>query len=804
MTMRINDGLDLDVVQTHITSLCQTVEGQKHLHRFYGGCQLEEVKASYRLQTWLREILGGEKPDLSGMQHFESMFSDKRARGLWVGAEWVTIIRTLRSCRQAFRRFKDWMCSAEFVLLANQSALTPSDVTHIDMFLDDLTQAIDSDGFLKDDASPELFSCRSKIRQLRQKIYAELDRISEPFKDKDILMLDEPTLRQGRYVLAVKAGFQNRIKGLIHDTSQTDQTVYIEPNSICHLGNEMKLLQSECEQIEGTLWLMFSEMFVDNRDVLCRLQSIVGLLDTLLSYIGFSERYECRQPNLGDTFTLVQARSPILLISHPNQTTSPIDAALSRGRGLMISGQNAGGKTASLKTIGVIAYLVSIGCEVPVGEQSVIPVFEHIGTMIGDGQSLASGLSSLQADVVRFNQIVEYAQSAQHTLVLLDEPCGNTEPEAGSALALSMTEELLTHDVFLVCTTHYARLKQASLARPELFQGAAVYVDDVNRQKHYRLVLDDIGESAPFDVARASGILPHVVKRAEALMSGEKTSAEDLLAGVRKLEIEKQRHVREAQEEAVRVNQQLAALVKDRDNFHQQKKEVEKKVRAELREELKKARALMSEAVRAHQQGASMEVVNKLNQALSRAEKETDAKLNSYKVESSNPAQKDEQPTHVLKSGARVHVDGFQNAVFEVVEVKDGQLLLQKGPIQIRKNISDIHIVESAQNVQKRKQAKQKGQPSRTGAKTAGITPRNKNNTLDLRGKRVEEAEDLLEQFADKAVKGNWDRIFILHGHGTGALRRWLHAEPASRFFAKKMYKANDADGGAAYTVLEF
>ena len=635
---------------------------------------------------------------------------------------------------------------------------------HPNRFLEDkITGSIVGDGELADSASPELASIRRHIRATESKVRDILQKIISSSQAK-YLQESIITQRSGRYVVPVKSEFKNEIPGLVHDLSGSGSTFFIEPMGVVKANNELRELQAkeekEIDRIQAELSAeaaSFREDITLNYDLLIR-------LDSIFARGKLSARMGAMEPGLSaKSLCLRRARHPLL----PPKTAVANDLSLGeKFDTLVITGPNTGGKTVTLKTIGLLTLMAQCGLHIPAGDGSTIRVCQRVLADIGDEQSIAQSLSTFSSHMS--NIVGMLAETDGETLVLFDELGGGTDPVEGAALTAAIIEHARSLGALVAATTHYAELKVYAMTTPGV-ENASCEFDVETLAPTYRLLVGIPGKSNAFAISQRLGLPQEIIQQAAARVSAENVRFEDVLT---KLDQQRQEMEKEQRQAAqLRLEMELAAAKAQeyRDSLQKEKEKNEARAKAEARAILDEARRTADEVFRElgdmrkkAQKEQDWQAVNDqragLRHRLNEAEDKLGVREKAAPPPMLRPAQKGDTVT-ILKTGT-------QGTVLSVN--KDGVLQLQAGILRITAKQEEVRVVEG--ETQTQKAARQYIQRTEHKLRSLGAKAE-----VDLRGMTTDEAEMTLSQFLDRAIMGNLTQVTVIHGKGTGAVRKAVH-----------------------------
>ena len=635
---------------------------------------------------------------------------------------------------------------------------------HPNRFLEDkITGSIVGDGELADSASPELASIRRHIRATESKVRDILQKIISSSQAK-YLQESIITQRSGRYVVPVKSEFKNEIPGLVHDLSGSGSTFFIEPMGVVKANNELRELQAKEEkEIDRILAELSAEAASFREDITLNYDLLIRL-DSIFARGKLSARMGAMEPGLSaKSLCLRRARHPLL----PPKTAVANDLSLGeKFDTLVITGPNTGGKTVTLKTIGLLTLMAQCGLHIPAGDGSTIRVCQRVLADIGDEQSIAQSLSTFSSHMS--NIVGMLAETDGETLVLFDELGGGTDPVEGAALAAAIIEHARSLGALVAATTHYAELKVYAMTTPGV-ENASCEFDVETLAPTYRLLVGIPGKSNAFAISQRLGLPQKIIQQAAARVSAENVRFEDVLTKLDQQRQEMEKEQRQAAQLRLEMEQAAAKAQEYRDSLQKEKEKNEARAKAEARAILDEARRTADEVFRElgdmrkkAQKEQGWQAVNDqragLRHRLNEAEDKLGVREKAAPPPMLRPAQKGDTVT-ILKTGT-------QGTVLSVN--KDGVLQLQAGILRITAKQEEVRVVEG--ETQTQKAARQYIQRTEHKLRSLGAKAE-----VDLRGMTTDEAEMTLSQFLDRAIMGNLTQVTVIHGKGTGAVRKAVH-----------------------------
>lgn len=690
-----------------------------------------------------------------------------------------TVLRQVRTARQ-FLAPK----VAEFAPLAD----LPARLHTLPELEATLSRMLDDAGVLRDDASPRLGELRVLLRDLRVEIETRLERLVSGGAD-DKIADRYVTVRNNRFVVPVKAGAATQLAGVVQDRSASGETLFVEPLFAIELNNRLLLARKEEEAEELRLLMLLTAQIGAARHELTTALGALAELDRLTAGAVFARRFGCTAPSFGDDeVDLRQARHPELLLA--GRPVVPIDVRIGAGkRALVLTGPNTGGKSVALKTLGLLTALAHAGLLIPAAEGSVVPFVTGIYTDLGDDQSIERNLSTFSSHVV--NLIDVFAVLAPPALLLLDEPGVGTDPDEGAALAIALVDHGIGRGALVAAATHYAAVKLYALNEPRI-ELAAVDIDPVRFAPRFRLLYGSLGESLGLAMARQLGLPTSVLAAAETRRT---SSARELADAIARLETSRRRHDEEYQAvvderralaEVEREHSRLVAELRERqrarwDTELADAREFLRSLKAEGREILDLVRRRPPDAARAFSEFVRGREEDIAARAATTAE----------------PAAAPEVPPAL---GAHVEVRG-STIRGDVAEISGDVARVQRGSVSFRVPLAQLRVVPAPTAPPSAPRAASVGGGSRS--RRAHATDDAPPTELHLVGLRTAEALDRLERFLDHAQTAGVATVRIVHGIGSGALKRAVAEYLARSSYCTRFTEAEANRGGAGVTVAE-
>jgi DNA mismatch repair protein MutS2 len=770
------EKLEFPKLISYLKSLCQTELGEK----YFDGVPLIFDKPSLEKEYLIVDqahslAIGNIFPDLTGAKDVRTSLSRASKEGSFLQGKELrdiaVLLHVVESTRKSLLRQKNELREISEIGFH----LYPDSILEFN-----ISRAIDEEGNIRDDASKELHRIRTGLNRTRGNLRKKIVSIARSFSEMEYSDDDIFTQRDGRLVLPIKAEFKKQIPGLIHGSSATGQTIFIEPSAAVDLNNEVISLQfEEQREIEKILRDLTDKI----RDVVPQLfqnVDVISYLDSLCARANYATRFSAVVPAVGAVKVprLVKARHPLLVIKLGRERVTPIDMFLDgTTRVVVVSGPNSGGKTVALKTIGlfVLCNLAAIPLTADPGTE--LPIYERVFTEIGDEQSIENDLSTFTSRIKHFVSIIGTAN--EKSLILVDEFGEETEPAEGAALASAMLEEFRERDSMSFVTTHNSGLKVFASDAPGMIN-AAMEFDQKTLTPTYKLVLGRPGSSYAFEIAQRTGIEKSVVERARKYVGEGREKLENLLLRVERLENELRDRVTEIKKE-----QELAETMRQ---------EYEKKMYSAKKE----AAEIKSKAV--DESEKTIAELNKRIENMVREIRESNADKETIKRSRATINEMRQQVADMRNSGVpgQGRSFGIGDAVLingtllvgEVVEKSNekGELLVEVNGLKMRVHESEL-----------RQTSKSKLRKSEASVEVqAGVVSK-----VDIRGMRPYEIQTSVEKFLDGAYLSGLKQVEIIHGTGTGSLKRAVEQLLKIHPFVGSFRSGELGEGGQGVTIVD-
>jgi DNA mismatch repair protein MutS2 len=651
---------------------------------------------------------------------------------------------------------------------------------------------INPDGTVDSSASAELGRIRRAIERVKMEIQSSLEHMLRRFSQEEVLQDAVVTIRNDRFVIPVRVEEKRRVQGVVHGTSSSGATVYIEPLETLAINNELVELQDrEFAEVQRIL-SEFTRKLQERRKDLRRAADVLGEIDWAFARGEFSRQFDCCIPEIRPerAICLSGVRHPLLQMAlrSSHEDPVPLNLEIKAPKTLMIiSGPNTGGKTVTLKALGIVALMAQAGIPVPASEVR-LPLFGRVLADIGDQQSIEANLSTFSAHVTNIQAMV--AVGEQNDLVLLDEIGASTEPHEGAALAVAILEHFRKQGAMTVVTTHHSRLKAYAAETAEAVN-AAMEFDEATLQPTFRLLAGLPGKSSALDIAARLGLEPGIVERARSLLDPADAEAAALVA-----DLHQQRDAME---------QELAALEKQKLDVQKRREQLEQQFQQDRRVKLRELDSRLDDTLRQYaksweqsleelrKQGAPAKVMTRGQRQANSLVREAREDWNTQVLEALGEPSTNQgkSPTpFVTAVGDRVQVDNLSTPGTVTSLLAQDQVEVTVGQLKMRVNKNEIRPLGPAV-------------PNLPAAWRATSHSEEVPEELNVIGNTAEEARERVDKFLDQASLSGRSRLRIIHGHGKGILRKTLHEMFTHHPHVEKFYLAPPQEGGAGATIVE-
>ena len=669
-----------------------------------------------------------------------------------------------------------------------------SQIEPLSPLLEEIRRCVIGEDEIADEASPALARIRKSIRGMNDRIHAQLANIMNNSTTRTYLQDAVITMRDGRYCLPVKSESKTQVPGMVHDQSASGSTLFIEPMAVVNLNNELKELflkeQEEINRILSELSNQVAESAMGIRTdytVLAELDFIFAKAELAKSYNGVAPVF-----NEEGRINIRKARHPLL----DAKKVVPIDVRLGEDyRQLIVTGPNTGGKTVSLKTVGLLTLMGQSGLHIPAGDRSELSIFDEIFADIGDEQSIEQSLSTFSSHMTNIVQILEKADS--RSLCLFDELCAGTDPTEGAALAISILNKLNQYGAVTMATTHYSELKVYALSTPGV-ENACCEFDVETLSPTYRLLIGIPGKSNAFAISSKLGLMDNIIEDAKGRLSEKDANFEDMLANLDKSRITIEKEQLEIQKYKAEVEDLKKKLTAKNERLDNSRDEILRKANEEAVQILKEAKDLADETIRnfnKYGQGkAPMSQMEKERSRVRDKMSKSERALSMKKKEIVN-----NKVPKKLRIGDSVRVLSMNlNGTVHTLPNAKGDLYVQMGILRSLVNIKDLVLIDDDNTSSSKKY----------GGGSTGKIKMSKavsvSTEINLIGMTVDEAIAHLDKYLDDAYIAHLPSVRIVHGKGTGALRNAVQAHLKAQHYVKSYRLGEPGEGGAGVTIAVF
>ena len=788
--------LELPAVLSMLAALAVSDAAKEKCRSMMPVCDLEEAKRLQEETQSARERLGlYGSPSFAGVKDVSRALNRADHGGVLNTRELLDVADLLTASRRVSEYDRDRQ-GEKTVLDHLFSAL------HTNKFLEDkIHGAILDEETIADSASAELQDIRRKMRLASSKGRQILQRIISSPSYAKVLQEALITQRDGRFVVPVKAECKGSIPGLVHDISSSGATLFVEPMGVVQANNELKELQArEEKEIDRILRILSGECAAQMMNILYDYDILVHL-DVIFARGQLSYRMNAAQPILARKGGIVlrRARHPLL----DQAKAVPISLELGNSYDtLVITGPNTGGKTVTLKTIGLLTLMAQCGLQIPADDGCRLRVFDRVLADVGDEQSIEQSLSTFSAHMSNTVEILK--QADDRSLILFDELGAGTDPVEGAALAIAIIQDVRGKGALTAATTHYAELKTFAMTTAGV-ENASCEFDVQTLRPTYRLLIGIPGKSNAFAISRRLGLDESVIENAKAQMDNESVRFEDVLTQLE----EKRQRLEKAQNEADRLWRQREEDARKARTFREQMEKARDNARskgeADARRIVQQAQrqadavfAELDELRKQQQRQADYQTLNERKSDVKRRLNEAESDLHRH----DDTPEPIPAPSRPIAVGDTVELAGVHTGAAVLAVNGDGTLLLQAGKMKMTVKAAQVRLLETAEEVEKKKKQSDAAR-QRSGPSVQINTAARASAELDIRGLETLEAESVVENYLDAASRSKLGTVTIIHGKGTGALRAAVHQLLKKNRQVKSFRLGRYGEGEAGVTVVE-
>ena len=662
----------------------------------------------------------------------------------------------------------------------------------------EIKRCIISEEEISDNASSGLHKVRRSMHGINDRIHTQLNSILNSCRSylQDAVI----TMRDGRYCLPVKAEYKSQVNGMVHDQSSTGSTLFIEPMAVIQLNNELRTLEiQEQKEIEAVLADLSNQLTPYTTELAIDLQ-ILTKLDFIFAKAALSRHFKCSEPkfNTEGRIHIKDGRHPLL----DPQKVVPITVWLGTDFDLlMVTGPNTGGKTVSLKTVGLFTLMGQAGLHIPAFEGSELAVFEEVFADIGDEQSIEQSLSTFSAHMTNIVNILNQADS--RSLCLFDELCSGTDPTEGAALAIAILNFLHNMKCRTMATTHYSELKIYALSTPGV-ENACCEFDVATLRPTYRLLIGIPGKSNAFAISKKLGLPDYIIEDAKNHLESEDETFEDVISRLEENRVTIEKERTEIESYKAEIARLKSGLEKKEERFDERRDKMIRKANEEAQQILREAKETADRTIKninklAASSGIDTKALEAERTKLRDSLKKVEGGL-SLKQETRKPHKAINPKTLKLGDGVRVLSMNLNGTVSSLPDAQ-GNVFVQMGILRSKVNISDLELLQENSVSGPGLEARRKGSGSSNikMSKSFGISPE-----INVLGMTVDEAVAQLDKYLDDAYIAHLPQVRIVHGKGTGALRAGIHKHLKRLKYIKEFHLGGFGEGDAGVTIVVF
>lgn len=768
-------------LQEHVSSSL----GKQKVNQLLPSVELDEVK------RWQNETaegatvrrLKGHVP-LGGISDITAHAKRAKIGGSLSASELIEIASTIYGGR-TLRKFIVTMVEEEEIELPllYEYAEQIEPLTDVER---EIKQCIDDNGHVLDSASPALRTIRQQVRSYESGVRSKLESITRSSSTQKMLSDAIVTIRNDRFVIPVKQEYRSSFGGIVHDQSSSGATLFIEPQAIVTLNNQLREAKvKEAREIERILAELSSHVALVADELLTNID-LLASLDFIFAKAHYAKYLKATKPKLNDTgyVLLKRARHPLL----DADIVVPIDVELGgEYRSLIITGPNTGGKTVTLKTVGLLTLMAQSGLHVPVDDESEMAVYKQVFADIGDEQSIEQSLSTFSSHMTNIVSILDKVDF--QSLVLFDELGAGTDPTEGAALAISILDDVYNRGACVVATTHYSELKGYAYNREGAIN-ASVEFDVETLRPTYRLLIGVPGRSNAFAISRRLGLSERIIEKAKEQIDSETNQIENMIESLETSQKSAESEWEKAEKIRAEAEQLRLDLIRQLEEFEKQKerlmKEAEEKAEKAVSKAKEEAEFIIEELREMQKEGLSVKE-HQIIDAKKHLEQAA-PKLTAQQKKVKKAAAKAKQN---IKAGDEVKVISFGQKGFVVEQISESEFQVQMGIMKMKVNKDDLQLIDRPKQVETKPIATLRGSDHHVKSE------------LDLRGERYEDAMRLVEKYIDDALLAGYHSVSIIHGKGSGALRKGVKQLLKKHPHVKGERDGGMNEGGLGNTVVE-
>ncbi|MFA9558673.1 endonuclease MutS2 [Evansella sp. AB-rgal1] len=784
MLERVCRILEYDKMKVQLINHASSSLGKQKVEQLTPSFDFEEIQhgqnSTYEGTKVLR--LRGQAP-LGGIRDIRASVKRAKIGGMLNELELLDIASTIYGSRR-FKSFIESLMEDEVEL-----AILPELVNDIVPLTDlerEIKQSIDENGEVLDSASPTLRSIRQTIRSHESSVRSKLESITRSSSGRKMLSDAIITIRNERYVIPVKQEYRGHFGGMVHDQSASGATLFIEPNAVVQINNQLREARMKEKQEINRILQALTSVVAESSEELLTVVSIMTEVDFIFAKAHYSNEINGTQPKLNEDgyIQMTKARHPLI----PKEEIVPIDVEIGKDySSLVITGPNTGGKTVTLKTVGLLTLMVQSGLQIPCEEGSDAAVFQQIFADIGDEQSIEQSLSTFSSHMTNIVDILERVDF--QSLVLFDELGAGTDPTEGAALAISILDFVYKVGAKVIATTHYSELKGYAYNRDGVMNASVEFNVETLRPT-YRLLIGVPGRSNAFAISKRLGLRDDIIEEAKSHITADTNKVENMIASLEDSRKKAEQEMEQSEllrKEAERIHRDLE---REFGKLEQEKQKILQVAEEKAEQSLKKAKDEAEEII-SHLRDIQKNNPNIKDHELIEAKKRLEeAKPNLVNKNSKDKQKKVISKNQKLLPGDEVKVISFDQKGHIVEQVNEKEFFVQLGMMKMKVKKDDLLYIDRPKQVEKNPLATVRGKESHVSTE------------LDLRGERFEDAMLQVERYLDDAVLAGYHQVSIIHGKGTGALRKGVQELLKKHRNVNETRMGSAGEGGSGITVV--
>ncbi|WP_188453466.1 endonuclease MutS2 [Virgibacillus oceani] len=778
MNDRILRVLEFNKILEQLTNFAATTLGKDLTSRLKPSTDLAEVEILHRETDEAAQILRlNEAIPLGGIFDIRASIKRSVIGGVLSTEECLDVANTIYGGRQV----KDFIEKQEEILPILIELVQR--ITPLRNLETKIKSCIDDHGHVMDSASAKLRSIRSSIRTFESRVRDKLDNYTKSSSN----MLSDAiiTIRNDRYVLPVKQEYRGSIGGIVHDQSASGATLFMEPKAVVDLNNQLQEARGKEKQEINRILEELTEHIAESEVYLMENVMVLGQIDFMFARAKLGKSMKAAMPKMNDNglIKMNQARHPLI----PMKEVVANDVELGETfTSIVITGPNTGGKTVTLKMIGLCTLMAQSGLQIPALDGCEMAVFENVFADIGDEQSIEQNLSTFSSHMTNIVNIIK--QVDNRSLVLFDELGAGTDPQEGAALAIAILDEVIARNARVIATTHYPELKAYGYNRENVIN-ASVEFDVETLQPTYRLLIGIPGRSNAFEISKRLGLNESIIDQAKGHIGVDSKSVENMIASLEYSQIQAEKEYQQAHQNLLESEKLQGDLKREWHQFDQKREELYRKAETKAEKALQKAREeaeLIIDEIRNMKSAASV----KEHEWIEAKKMLEEAKPN-LSAKQQKKQRNDKSSSKELQEGDEIKLITVNQNGTVLEKVSDNEYLVQIGIMKVKVKRSDLQAIGKQKQVMDKPLATVKGSNYHVSTE------------LDLRGERFEDALIKLEKYLDDAMLAGYPKVSVIHGKGTGALRTGV------KEFAKKhpgisaFRTGTMGEGGSGVTILE-